>query len=346
MLNRRARAGVVAAVVLALATTALISTPVGAAPIRTAAGPSVLLPDTSAATAGPVVGRAALTALPTAPQAAVPAQAAAEAAPPPIIPPFLSDGVCTYVGIQKNCTDPVLGSYDPLDNCFWKQMNPQPPAGDPLWQGQDPKSGGKLYTVTCETHNDATTTGNAAATVQFSLNPPLNLVPLTIVQQAIQLAVLTFVQLLALAPIPQTDTAPPNGKAVVGLPVWMWADIPPLLWNQQSTSKTVLLQKLSLSFQGGQVDWDMGDGHHVMCSTPGTAYTRPAPLAYKVYSGLPGPSPDCGYTYQTAGKYGITATVTWLIAFQLGNNNSGTFVVSRTTAIKPINVGELQAVTE
>ena len=83
------------------------------------------------------------------------------------------------------------------------------------------------------------------------------------------------------------------------------------------------------------------------CSTPGTAYTKPAfpNAAYKVYNGQPGPSPDCGYRYQTAGSYGVTATVTWLMAFQVGST-TGTFVVSRTTKIKMMNIGELQAVTE
>jgi hypothetical protein len=351
MLNRRTRAGVVAVVALALSMTALISTPVAGAPVSNSTGPSVMLPDTSAATAGSVIGHAALAALP--PVAQAPVHAAA-AAPPPTL---MSDSICTYngnpvskyvSGLTGGCFSPVLGGYDPLDNCFWKQMNPQPPAGDPLWQGQDPKNGGKLYSVTCETHN-ATNVGNAAATVQYSLNPPLNLAPVTGTNLLIQVAVDAFVQALAVVPIPQTGNAPPNGAGVVGLPIWMWADIPHPFWDQLSGSANVpLLGKLSITLEGEQIVWDMGDGHTIMCSTPGTAYTKPAlpNVAYEVYTGTAGPSPDCGYTYKTSGTYGITATVTWLAAFQLGKNNSGTFVVSRTTAIKPMTIGELQAVTE
>jgi hypothetical protein len=348
MLNRRARASVVATMVLALSMTAAISAPVAGAPIPTSSGPSVMLPDTSAVTAGSVVGRAAMP-----PVAQAPARAAA-AAPPPVL---MSDSICTYNGhpvstyvggLTNGCFSQVLGGYDPLDNCFWKAMNPPPPKGDPLWQGRDPKNGGSLYTVTCETHN-GTNVGNAAATVQYSLNPPLNLAPATGTNLLVQAAVNAFTQALAVVPIPQTGNAPPNGGGVVGLPIWMWADIPHPFWDQLSGSRSVpFLGTVSITLEGEQIEWDMGDGQHIMCSTPGTAYTKPAlpNVAYEVYSGTAGPSPDCGYTYKTSGTYGITATVTWLAAWQLGKISSGTFVVSRTTAIKPMTIGELQAVTE
>jgi hypothetical protein len=229
-------------------------------------------------------------------------------------------------------------------------MSPQPPPGDPLWQGQSSAPPAKLYTVTCETHN-GTNIGNAAATIQYSTQPPLN--PnqsLSFFQQAAAAALNLLVIGVSFLPFPVTGTAPPSGSAVVGVPVWLWADIPPSWWDQQSTNKNVLGTKVVLSFQGEQVVWDMGDGQTVTCSTPGTAYTKPATavppnVAYKVYTGTPGPSPDCGYIYKTVGSYGVTATLTWFMAFQVGGT-SGTFVLSRTTKITPMNIGELQAVTE
>src|SRR5262245_32606889 len=94
--------------------------------------PSVL-PDTSVAAATPVRD-ATLSAVPQ--PAALPGPPI-EAAPS-IVAPFLSDLFCTYsgaklTGLKKGCVDPVLGTYDPLDNCFWKKLVPQPPPGDPLW---------------------------------------------------------------------------------------------------------------------------------------------------------------------------------------------------------------------
>ena len=356
MLRRRSSVGVVAAVAIVTTLAALVSTPVAAATVPVSTAPSAMLPDTSAATAGSVVGAATL-AVPSIAQA--PARAAAAAAPPP--PVFLSDSYCSYagkdlkslLGISAACVHPVFGTYDPLDNCFWKELQPQPPAGDPLWQGQSSTPPAKLYTVTCETHNGANI-GNAAATIEYSTQPPLNYkqAPLTVVQQA---ALNLFVTTLALAPVPETGTEPPSTATpppstggVVGLPSWMWTDIPPGIWDQWTVSKTVfLIGKVALSFQGQQVDWDMGDGHHIICATPGSAYVVPTPpnVPYKLYTGPPGPSPDCGYTYQQAGTYGVTSTATWYLAFQVGTT-SGTFVVSRTTKIKFLTIGELQAVTE
>jgi hypothetical protein len=356
MLRRHSRVRVVTAVAVFATLAALVSTPVAAATVPVSTAPSVMLPDTSAATAGSVVGAAARAAVPSVAQA--PARAAA--APPP--PVFLSDSYCSYagfnlktlLGLDAACGDPVFGSYDPLDNCFWKELQPQPPAGDPLWQGQSSAPPAKLYTVTCETHN-GNNIGNAAATIEYSTQPPLNYkqAPLSFVQQA---ALNLFVQTLALAPVPETGTeppsaptAPPPGKGgVVGLPSWMWADIPSGIWDQWTFNKNVfLVGKVSLVFEGQQVDWDMGDGNHVICATPGSAYVKPTPpnVAYKNYSGPPGPSPDCPYTYANAGTYGVTSTATWFLSFQVGTT-TGTFVVSRTTKIKFLTIGELQAVTE
>jgi hypothetical protein len=355
MLRRRSRVRVMAAVAAFATLAALVSTPVAAATVPTSTAPAAMLPDTSAATAGSVVGAAAL-AVPSVAQA--PARAAAAAAPPLA---FLSDSYCSYagkdlkplLGLNAACVHPVFGTYDPLDNCFWKELQPQPPPGDPLWQGQSSAPPAKLYTVTCETHN-GTNIGNAAATIEYSTQPPLNYkqAPLSVVQQA---ALSLFVTTLALAPVPETGTEPPSTTTpppstggVVGLPSWMWTDIPSGIWDQWTFSKNVILiGKVSLSFQGQQVDWDMGDGHHVICATPGSAYVKPTPpnVAYKLYTGPPGPSPDCGYTYQQAGTYGVTSTATWFLAFQVGTT-TGTFVVSRTTKIKFLTIGELQAVTE
>jgi len=356
MLRRRSRVRVVAAVAIVATLAALVSTPVAAATVPALTAPSVMLPDTSAATAGSVVGRAAVAAaVPSIAQA--PARAAAAAAPPPsVTAPFLSDGFCSYAGFPLSslitglqsggCVSPIFGTYDPLDNCFWKILQPQPPPGDPLWQGRSP-SAGKLYTVSCETHNGQNI-GNAAATIQYSTQAPLNPAQsLSIPQQAAATALNILVTGLALAQFPATGSAPPPGDGVVGVPMWMWADIPAPLWDPISKNTTVVFTKVALSFQGAQIDWDMGDGHHVTCSTPGTAYTRPTlpNLAYKNYTGAPGPSPDCGYLYSTAGRYGVTATITWFMAFQVGST-TGTFVVSRTTKITMMNIGELQAVTE
>jgi hypothetical protein len=365
MLTRR-RARVFAVAGMAVALVGMLGGPAVAAPravgasaalpasaFAVAGGPTAsVLPDTSVAAATPVRD-ATLTASPNpAALPAPPVQAAAAA--PTIGIPFLSDLICTYNGatlngLQTGCVDPVLGTYDPLDNCFWKALQPQPPAGSPLWGGKSSKSPAAIYTVTCETHNGANV-GNAAAVLQYSSTPPLNYGQgaLGTVEAA---ALSVFTTLLALSPVPAVGSAPDATAepSIVGMPNWMWTDIPPKFWDPLLKSKKVLITSYSFSFQGMQVDWDMGDGNHVICSTPGSGYHTPPGVAYKTYTGPPGPSPDCGYTYQIAGTFPVSATVTWLVAFSvtlLGKTTSGTFVISRTTPALMHQIGEAQVVTQ
>jgi hypothetical protein len=357
MLRRRKSALTIMAAAVAVTVSAMFAAPITAAPPPVAGAPLAVaqtgvavLPDTSATMSHPGSADMALAAVPR--PAAVPGPALqAAAAPPPVVAPWISDQFCSYNGIKlaglsKACVSPTLGTYDPLDNCFWKVLVPQPPPGDPLWQGNNPNAG-KLYSVTCMTHF-GTNVGNAAATIAYSTQPPLNynqnLNPTQ--QTALAIALNIFIIVLAVSPVPAVGTEPANYAGVLGLPNWIWLDIPPLFWNQQTFSQTIpLVGKLTLSFQGEQVDWDMGDGHHAMCATPGSGYHTAPGVAYKTYNGGPGPSPDCGYIYQQAGSFPISATATWFMAFQVGST-SGTFVVSRTTPAKMMTIGELQAVTE
>jgi hypothetical protein len=348
MLRRWTGARAAAAAVLAAALLVMLAaTPAaGTTPMSAGSSAESALPDTSAAVSGPV-GDAALAAVPHAaaiPPAAAPGHAAAPPAIPPIGPPYYSDGFCSYISVKfASCTDALLGTYDPLDNCFWKVLAPQPPAGDPLWQGHSP-SQGNLYTVTCATHNGSNI-GNAAATVEFSSQIPLNynqnLGPL---QASILNAIVTV---LALSPVPVVGTLPPTGSGgVVGLPTWQWLQIPPALWNPPPLSKKVLGVNVMLSLRGVQVDWDMNDGHHVICATPGTSVGAPPGSSFKAYVGTPaGPSPDCGYTYAAAGTYATTSTATWYVGFNV-LGFSGTLVLSRTTKVTNLKIGELQVVTE
>ncbi|HKE67247.1 MAG TPA: hypothetical protein VKB59_21765 [Micromonosporaceae bacterium] len=368
MLTRR-RTRVFAVAGMAVALVVMLGGPAVAAPravgataalpasaFAVAGGPTAsVLPDTSVAAATPVRD-ATLTASPN--PAAIPGlpQQAAALAGAPIIAPYLSDLICTYNGspvpnLQTGCVDPVLGTYDPLDNCFWKALQPPPPPGSPLWGGKSSNSPAAIYTVTCETHNGANV-GNAAAVLQYSATPPLNYLqgPLGPVQAT---ALSVFTGLLALAPIPPVGTAPAANAepGIVGLPNWLWADITPAFWDPVNSGKSVAGSSYAFTFQGMHVDWDMGDGNHVVCATPGTGYHTPAGIGYKRYTGsTPGPSPDCGYTYQIAGTFPVSATVTWLVGFKvtlLGKTlASGTFVISKTTPALLHKIGEAQVVTQ
>lgn len=159
-------------------------------------------------------------------------------------------------------------------------------------------------------------------------------------------------QLLAeitLLPVKFEIAPDPNGAGLVGLPVWLSTrtvgpDIPPettSTWNSITRGKTVPGLSVSITAKGSKIVWAMGDGNSVTCANPGTPYRIEYGAAH---------SPDCGYVYtkpsrgQSDGRYTITATTTFEVAWQ-GGGQSGVIVTTRTTQTS-VRIDELQVVTE
>lgn len=121
--------------------------------------------------------------------------------------------------------------------------------------------------------------------------------------------------------------------AVVGHPLWLWTDAARTL----STSRDQYGMTFDLSARLESVDFAMGDGATVRCSTttPYRAGVRPGT-----------PSPTCGHVYATAslprGSYTVRATSHWTVAWS-GMGLAGTLPAS-FTASRAVPVGELQAV--
>jgi hypothetical protein len=143
---------------------------------------------------------------------------------------------------------------------------------------------------------------------------------------------------------PTIEMAPPLGSAgaVVGVPVWMWIDRGPS--NTGPVSKSVSAGGITVTATAAvsEVDWAMGDGHSVTCTSPGTPYD--------VSRAAQG-SPDCGYVYQLrslpertggSGKYQITATSVWSIHWDGGGQQGNQTL--RLSANTTLAVGELQSV--
>lgn len=111
----------------------------------------------------------------------------------------------------------------------------------------------------------------------------------------------------------------------VGMPVWLW-------------TVTVRGYLITVTATPSRVDWDMGDGVGVTCTTAGTPYDPSYGLA---------PSPDCGHIYQviSASRPGqahpVTATMTWQVTWS--GDATGT-TVTTTTDSTQIRIGEYQTV--
>jgi hypothetical protein len=152
-----------------------------------------------------------------------------------------------------------------------------------------------------------------------------------------QQAALTAAARLPLQPGQPTVGPPPElnkwKMAAVGYPLWIWAEgnLDPAPVSQSVSGLTV-----SLDASLAKIVYDLGDGTKITCG-PGTPWHKG-----KVAPGTP--SPDCGHTYTKPslpkGKYTITATTHWSVAWTAGGQ-SGTipFTQSSTTTLP---VGEVQ----
>jgi hypothetical protein len=134
-----------------------------------------------------------------------------------------------------------------------------------------------------------------------------------------------------------------NGSTFVGAPVWLWIDPGAQFTGPLSTTATAGAAQVTVTGTLTAVEWDLGPPDaHVRCTGPGTPWT-----------GQPGPSPDCGYTFtqrslpertNDTGRWPITATSVWQVTWtgtSAGAPVSGTQVVRLPTQTS-LAVGEVQ----
>jgi hypothetical protein len=243
---------------------------------------------------------------------------------------------CTWQGQTIPCYDPSYGWYNPTDECYWKYMSPQPPAGDPLWAGHSP-SDGDLYAVACM---GPLGPGFGGIGVSFSATAPPGyggsfITPQILAQQAIAHLDVTGAD-IHMVPPPY-----PGGAGLVGLPVWMWTPRTTNTWGPKSATASAGGISVTATANGRRITWSMGDGHSVICSGVGTPYKT----SYGNTS-----SPTCGYRYpqpsknQPGGTYVITATTTFRVTWS-GGGASGTATITRTSTTT-VQITELQVVTK
>jgi hypothetical protein len=233
---------------------------------------------------------------------------------------------CEWQGQWVKCFQDGFGWFNESDGCYYIPESPQPPAGDPAWEGHDPGDGA-IYRQRCF--------GDFIGTPVWRQNPPPG-----------QPGTVTPAQLAARAiralPMgkPQIGMAPQStGRGLVGLPVWMWTDVGETTWGPVSRTASVPGLAVTARAEVTQIVWSMGDGGSVTCTTAGTPY-QPA------YQGTK--SPDCGWKYERpsppGGRYTVTATATWSIEWWVvGGGETGGATVTRQ-AQTTVQIDELQVV--
>ena len=228
-------------------------------------------------------------------------------------------------GEPVDCYLNAFGWWSNSQGCYFRAADPQPPSSDPAWQGHYPN--GQIYIATCLA---AGGTGGgwlwlANAPDGFGGTPS----PATLAQRALNSMRLDG---------PEIGMAPGQGKAgLVGLPVWLWTQVSASTWGPTSASASIPGLTVTATARAEKIVWDMGDGHAVTCTSPGTPYS--------VAKGS-GSSPTCGHVYtrssanQPDQAYPVTATTTWSVSWA-GGGQSGLLTVTRVSRTT-VRIGELQ----
>jgi hypothetical protein len=204
--------------------------------------------------------------------------------------------------------------------------NPQPPAGDEGWEGNDPADGG-VYTFACPQPN-----GSVTLETHFLEEAPALPSASELAQQAIGQLNLVGAQ-IGIAP-------DPDGVGLVGVPVWLWTENTAETWGPISTSVSVPGLEVTARAQATRILWEMGDGTTVECDSPGEPY-RPE------YGDR---EPECGHVYQYPslsqpdGRYQITAVTDWHVEWSATNGASGDQDFTRESSTS-VEIHELQVVT-
>jgi hypothetical protein len=131
-------------------------------------------------------------------------------------------------------------------------------------------------------------------------------------------------------PLPSPRTNPPDGQAIVNIPVWFWVGG----WSPRSEAASAAGVTATVTALPFRVRWNTGDGATLTCDGPGTPYdTHLRPEDQHT---------DCAHTYSAVtGHLIASATTSWHVAYTATNGQSGDLgVVARTTTV-PVDVREL-----
>ena len=135
-------------------------------------------------------------------------------------------------------------------------------------------------------------------------------------------------------PIPRSN---PPGASLVGLPTWLWVEGP---WSERTATASVGGLTATVHARPVGVDWDTGDGGHVLCDR-GQAYDPARPARSQV-SG-------CTHVFQRSsaqqpgGVHEIRAVLRWVVWWDSSTGEAGSLGVLSTSASTAIRVIEMQA---
>jgi hypothetical protein len=237
---------------------------------------------------------------------------------------------CFYRGVAVPCYQPNLGYYH--NGCYYQRRDPQPDPDSPIWAGHKPGTGA-FYDVYCATGPAPWGSGQVIFTPGVWL-PVGGATPEELAHQALAKIRLDN---------PAIGITPTPGSAggLVGLPVWLWTPSGVHTWGPLSASASSGPISVTISASVAHIVWNMGNGHSVTCSGPGTRYAAAAAGSS---------SPTCGYRYlkpstsKPGGTFHVVATTTWRVVWN-GGGESGVITTTRTSAVD-IRINQAQVIVK
>lgn len=133
--------------------------------------------------------------------------------------------------------------------------------------------------------------------------------------------------------MPTPTSQDPDAMAILGFPVWLWADAASVQTRSASASERGFTVTITASLD--RIVWNLGDGGAVVtCSGPGVPFTGET-LSF-------GMSPPCGRQsgYERQGDYTLTATAHWVVRWS-GIGQSGVIPLELVSTER-VRAGEFQ----
>jgi hypothetical protein len=135
-------------------------------------------------------------------------------------------------------------------------------------------------------------------------------------------------------PVPRVN---PPGAQLVGLATWLWVEGD---WSERTATATASGISATVHARPVGVDWDTGDGGHVLCDR-GEEYDTDRPARSQ--------SSTCTHVYQHAsadrpwGAYLLRATLRWVVWWTSSTGGAGSLGILSSSAAIAIGVVEMQA---
>ncbi|MFI5730964.1 hypothetical protein ACIA49_12645 [Kribbella sp. NPDC051587] len=159
--------------------------------------------------------------------------------------------------------------------------------------------------------------------------------PDTVVVDPVTLAYRAVAE-MHLAP-PVVRSAPGAGQVgLVNMPVWLWVTKTENTWGPIEREASVPGLTVTAKAEVTAIDWKMGDGKTIRCTTAGTPYSKSMGIK---------DSPDCGHRYTKTSsklkdcKYPVTATAQWAINWQSTLGDTGQINLTQDAATQ-LRIGE------